>query len=168
MICIHSIDSFKMEYYDNYHPTVENDYDPVKGSHLINESKKTDRGYNVIWRMKPRADGTMKRSKIEIYTSNGTGSSIRDAETGEFYVHKVGSLDEDLYFKVGLSTGECTSANGSSTLFYLSPRHYMAHMGCNNFNVETISEWQSRKEARLKEINNMQKKGTNMSEIVVN
>jgi hypothetical protein len=157
-----------MEYYDNYHPTVENDYDQVKGLHIINDSKNSDRGYNVIYRMKPRADGTLKRSKVEIYTSSGIGNSIRDAETGEYYSHRVGSFDEDLYFKVGLSTGECKSANGSSTLFYLSPRHYMSHLGINNFSLESISLWQSRKDDRLKEISKMQKRGTNMSDIVVN
>jgi len=157
-----------MDYYDKYHPTEENDYDQLKDAkHFINESKKLDRGYNVIWRMKPKADGIMKRFKIEVYSSSGVGNNIRDAETGEFYIHKVGSNDEDLYFKVGMCTGECTSKNGSSTLFYISPKHFMSHMCSNNLSDEFISNWEERRNARLKEIKKAQEKNINMSEIIV-
>jgi hypothetical protein len=116
---------------------------------LVEEAKKMDRGYNVIYRNCPNKKGQLVRTPISIYTSGGTDSQIRDAETGAYYSHIVGSADEDLYFKVILATGECKSKNGSSTLFYLSPRHYMSHLN-NQVGEDTFQMWESKRAARSK------------------
>jgi hypothetical protein len=111
------------------------------------ETKKMDRGYNKIYIKVKRDDGKIKRKKIEVYTSGDLGSHIRDAETGEYYKHIVGSKDEHLYFKVGMSTGECKSSNGSSTLFYLSPEHYANHLHCQ-VNPKIVENWNTKRKIR--------------------
>jgi hypothetical protein len=80
---------------------------------------------------------------------------------------KVGSADEDLFFKVGLATGECTSKNNSSTLFYSSPNHYMSHMQCE-LDEETISRWEAKHNDRVQENREASLKVSNMSSVVVN
>lgn len=141
-----------MYFGDNYNPAEPNDYvatNVVKDT--IGETKHMDIGYNVINRNITRVDGRIKNTKFEIYSSSGTGNSIRDAETGVYYKYLVGSRDEDLFFKVALATGECSSKNGSNTLFYISPTHYMGHMKCE-VSQEIIQTWEEKRNARLNEI----------------
>jgi hypothetical protein len=117
---------------------------------VLDEPKQNDSGYNKIWRARQRKDGALKRKKIELYTSGGTGKRIRDAETGEYYTSRVGSLDENLFFKVSLATGECNSKNGSSTLFYISPKQYINHIGFD-LDPNHIAKWEARRDERLKQ-----------------
>jgi hypothetical protein len=113
-----------MEYYDNrFSPTEANDYD-----NEIKTAKSYDSGYNIIYRYITRVDGIKKRTKIEVYTSGNVGTRIRDAESGLYYSELVGSKEDNQFFKVQLSTGECKSKNGSRTLYYLSPMHYYSHL----------------------------------------
>lgn len=135
-----------------YNPVDPNDYDDEQLEMMYENVKRKDRGYNVIYRRVKRKDNTFRNKKIEIYTSGGAGTFIRDAETGEFSRNKVGSKDEDLYFKVILATGECTSSNGSSTLFFQSPQHYCTHMKCD---VDPIlaNNWEKKRDRRLSELN---------------
>jgi hypothetical protein len=117
---------------------------------LIHDVKKLDKGYNVVYRMVERPqDGLIKKKKIEIYTSGDMGSRIRDAETGNYYSSLVGSLDEHLFFKVGLSTGECKK--GSNTLFYLSPSHYASHLHCS-VPKKIVENWEMKRLGRLTEL----------------
>jgi len=118
---------------------------------LLEQTKMSDRGYNIVYRKVERKDGKLKNKKIEVYSTGGMGSRIRDAETGDYFPNIVGSKDEDLFFKVGLSTGECKSANGSSTLFYLSPEHYMNHLH-GEVHPDTIVSWEQKRENRLAEL----------------
>lgn len=150
-----------MHYDDNYSPADPNDYDNehLTQERLAEESKRIDKGYNVIYRPVRRNDGKIKNKKIEVYTSSGIGNHIRDAETGEYYPNLVGSKDEELFFKVGLSTGECKSANGSSTLFYLSPQHYATHFRCS-VSEELVESWETRRKVRLEELKNSKKVNT--------
>ena len=67
---------------------------------MFEKTKLMDRGYNIIYRKNQRKDGAIYNKKIEIYTSSGIGNRIRDAQTGEYYPNLVGSLDENLFFKV--------------------------------------------------------------------
>ena len=90
----------------------------------------------------------------------GTGSNIRDGETGEYYSEKVGTKQEDLYFKVSLATGECKSLNGSTTLFYLSPEHYERHLYVELDN-ETKLNWEDKKNVLLVEMEKSAKKNKN-------
>ncbi len=117
----------------------------------IDDIHRQDRGYNVIVRPVLQADGKIKQKRIPVYSSSGMGSRIRDAESGQHYSNMVGSLDEDLFFTVVLATGECHSANGSSTLFYLSPQHYMNHLGYH-VSQEVINAWEAKRDARLHEL----------------
>jgi len=147
--------------YDMYPSEVDqfND-DSSKNKELIN-FKKADRGYNKIYRILVReSDGKIIRNKIEFYTTGGTGSNIRDAETGEYYSEFVGSKYEDLYFKVSLSTGECKSLNGSHTLFYLSPQHYERHLYVN-MDEDIINNWEDKKNALVVKMKNNKTRSTN-------
>ena len=117
--------SIQMYQEDFYNPADPNDHDDVQLDDMFEKAKRMDKGYNTVYRKVPRKyDGKLKNKKIESYTSSGTGSRIRDAETGEYFSNIVGSKDEDLFFKVALSTGECTSANGSNILFFVSMEFY--------------------------------------------
>ena len=147
--------------YDMYPIEVDqfND-DSSKNKELIN-FKRADRGFNKIYRNVVReSDGKIIRNKIEFYTTGGTGSNIRDAETGEYYSEFVGSKYEDLYFKVSLSTGECKSLNGSHTLFYLSPQHYERHLYVD-MNEDIINNWEEKKNALVVKMKNNKTRSTN-------
>jgi hypothetical protein len=136
--------------YNEFSGQIESSYDEHKEhGKIIKEAHSMDRGYNVIYRTCPNKKGQQVRTPISIYTSGGTDSQIRDAESGAYYSHLVGSADEDLYFKVILATGECKSKNGSSTLFYSSPRHYMSHLN-NEVSEDTLQMWESKRAARSK------------------
>jgi len=66
--------------------------------------------------------------KFLVFGSGQIGTTIRNAVTGEkYYGHRVGSSDEDLYFK----TKNCTGEFGPEpvTLFYESVEQYERHMG---------------------------------------
>lgn len=143
--------SIQMYQEDFYNPVDPNEYDDAQLDDMFEKAKRMDKGYNVIYRKAPRKDGKLKNKKIEIYTSSGTGTRIRDAETGEYFPNIVGSKDEDLFFKVALSTGECTSANGSNTLFFVSPQHYATHMRCDVDPVIAY-QWQIKRDERLSEL----------------
>ena len=68
-----------------------------------------------------------KDKDIMVFPSSSQGSNIKNAETGEFTRYIVGSMDEDLFYKVTIATGEFES--GPLTLFYNSPTHYERHQG---------------------------------------
>lgn len=151
--------------YNEFSGQIESSYDEHKEhGKIIKEAQSMDRGYNVIYRTCPNKKGQQVRTPISIYTSGGTDSQIRDAETGAYYSQLVGSADEDLYFKVILATGECKSKNGSSTLFYLSPRHYMSHLN-NQVSEDTLQMWESKRAARSKA---REMKKSNALSIIVN
>lgn len=139
---------------DNYN--FNTTYEQTEERSLIKQAKANDKGHNVIYRKMPNKKGSIKYAPVEIYTSCGTHSNIRDAETGAYYKSLVGSADEDLYFKVILATGECSSKNGSNTLFYSSPSHYMSHFKIQIAD-DIVNNWQSKCDARIKEKNTSKK-----------
>jgi hypothetical protein len=145
-----------MEYNDfgNHMESFEEQKEQLR---IMKEAKAMDKGHNVIYRSIPNKNGQMKMLPVNVYTSGGTGSQIRDAETGEYYSNMVGNADEDLFFKVVLATGECKSKNGSTTLFYLSPRHYMSHQNCQ-VSEEDVQRWQEKRDARYKSKSSMKTK----------
>lgn len=142
---------------DYYNPADNNDYDDQNEDDMFEQAKRQDKGYNVIYRTAFRKNGKKYQKKIQIYTSSGTGNLIRDAETGEYFEYKVGSNDEDLFFKVMLATGECTSANGSYTLFYASPQHYATHLQCNVDSALALA-WERKRDVRLAQTKNSESK----------
>lgn len=104
-----------------------------------------ERGLSFVNRkFKSPTTGKMKMVSTAVYTCGSIGSYIRDAETGEYYKYKVGSRDEDFFFKVILATGECKSSNGFSTLFYISPHSYMKHLNVE-LDPSIIGKWEEKK-----------------------
>lgn len=143
-----------MYYEENYNTADPNDIENEMNTpeDAFANAQKHDRGFNVITRkFISTKTGKPKNKRVFIYTSGTTGSRIRDAETGDYYPNKIGSKDEDLFFKVILATGECKSANGSSTLFYNSPQHYMTHLNCS-IEPEIIAKWEAKRNERLAEL----------------
>jgi len=134
---------------DYFNPADPNDYENKEDP--VAKALKEDRGLNMLIRKVKMDSGNFKNKRIRVFTSDGVGTRIRDAETGEYYPNKVGSKDEDLFFKVAIATGECTSANGSNTLFYCSPQHYENHL-YTTVNPGCIVTWEEKRDARLKEL----------------
>lgn len=60
------------------------------------------------------------------YTSNLTGQYIVNAETGIATTYKVGTMNENLYFKVADATHR-NSTGDANIYFYDSPEHYVRH-----------------------------------------
>ena len=135
---------------DYFNPTDPNDYDDLR-ENAITRALKEDKGLNTLIRRVTLDNGKTKNKRIRVFTSNGVGSRIRDAETGEYYANRVGSKDEDLFFKVSVATGECNSSNGSNILFYCSPQHYENHLYTD---VDPVlhAAWERKRDARLKEL----------------
>ncbi len=130
----------------------DNDGDVIKSPEdAIAKALRHDRGVNTLTRKVQLDSGVIKNKRIRVFTSGGVGTRIRDAETGEYYPNKVGSRDEDLFFKVIVATGECNSANGSNALFYCSPQHYENHL-YTDVDPERIAIWETNRNARLKEL----------------
>ena len=86
--------------------------------HALGQFKKLNKSCHIIRR---------KDKDVVVFPTSSQGSNIKNAETGEFFRSMVGTLDEDLFFKVMIATGECQS--GPVTLFYNSPTHYEKHHG---------------------------------------
>lgn len=120
-----------MFYDDNYNPTDPNDYDvnvnetDANGKNKLGQFKQLNRRYHQINRNITKNNGKQQLVTIGLYSSGNIGSYIKNAETGESYNYKVGSKDEDLFFKVSHSTGEFKS--GPLTLFYETPEHFERH-----------------------------------------
>jgi hypothetical protein len=122
-----------------FNPTGVNDFEKE-----IQDFKSFDKGYNKIHngRMVLDKNGKKKKKNIEFYTSGDRGTRIRDAITGLYYNDKVGSFNENKFFKVSLATGQCTSKNGSHTMFYQTPQQYMTHFG-TQLNQVIMQKWDS-------------------------
>jgi hypothetical protein len=132
-----------MYYEDNFHPTGKNDINEPTNKEL-NDMKLLDHGYCKIYRMIQNREGKYKRTPIEFYTSGLNESNIRNAITGEYFHHTVGSANEDNYYKVGLSTGECKCKNGSNTLFFASPHEYSKHFHIE-LDDDIYKRWEQKK-----------------------
>jgi len=87
-------------------------------TNALGHFKKLNKSFHVLRR---------KDKDLVVYATSSQGSDIKNAETGEFTRSVVGTLDEDLFFKVSISTGEFKSS--PLTLFYNSPTHYERHHG---------------------------------------
>jgi hypothetical protein len=133
-----------MYFEDHFHPTGKNDVNEPTNKEL-NNMKSLDRGYCKIYKMLQNLDGKTKKTSIEFYTSGHIGSNIRDAITGQYTSSIVGTSDEYQYYKVGLSTGESQSKNGSTTLFFMGPDEYARHFHVK-LNDSIYEMWSKRKE----------------------
>lgn len=94
----------------------------------LKKIKEMDKHYHVYEKIivVGSSDKFIKKlHRIEYYSSGGEGTRIRDAQTGNYTNHLVGSKDEDLYFKIRMS-GKSDDRIGV-TVFYDSPEHYERH-----------------------------------------
>jgi len=137
--------------YDDYKPN--SDYEESEYSISNNgENKKMDamdflktldKGFHTIHRL----NRNYKKTKIGFYNTNSTpGFYIRNAISGNRYKYKVGSYDEDLFFKVTVATGEI-GENHPAILFYLYPEEFEKHM-FSNVSEEKKKEWYEKNENR--------------------
>jgi hypothetical protein len=85
------------------------------------EANKVSRNYLEYNRIAPNG----KKKQIGCYTSGSQGRLITNAISGEKYNCRVGSAQEDLFFKVGMSTGE--HRPDGVTLFFEKPEDYERH-----------------------------------------
>jgi hypothetical protein len=146
-----------MYYDDPYNPTIENDFDQqngniqmdfddatdnmtvnsqiVKNRKLIQEAKLQDKGYSRINRGK---------GFVEIYGgSDCIGAPIRNAITSvRFPQYRVGSKDENLFFKVVIATGE-KGLRGNRAFYFDDPEQYERHMQ-NTVSEKIKSAWSER------------------------
>jgi hypothetical protein len=114
---------------DHFHPLEKNEFDDqLNNINILNDIKSLDKGYHKVKRNlnKVCMDGKFhKNVTIEFYVSGDTGNKIRNAVTGYRSSYKVGSDDEDSFFKVKMVNGECRKGSGS--LFYDSPEQFEKH-----------------------------------------
>jgi hypothetical protein len=103
---------------------------------MMKSRKREDRGYH---------ESRIGGYKITFYDSGYNPSHwIRDATSGQRTDSRIGSMDEDLYFKVKLATGE----GGPFTLFYYSPEEHERHFRCS-LDLETKRNWLVKRNARV-------------------
>ena len=67
-----------------------------------------------------------KTVTIRMFGSGDTGTFIRNAVTGEYTNHRVGSKESNLYYSVANCTG-LDKLNGPVHLYYNSPSEYEKH-----------------------------------------
>jgi len=98
-----------------------------KNKDVLDDIKKNDKGYRKIKQtLNKEFNGKYyKKVTIELYISGDTGSSIRDAVSGRYMQHRVGTKEEDLYFKVHVDYTISGISQGSA--FYSSPEEYEKH-----------------------------------------
>lgn len=132
--------------YDNFDPREENDLDDMNREGL-NDFKKYDKGYYKLSR-NVKVNNKLKRAYIDLYASSShNNSSIRDAITGYYTKYKVGKVfDEDLFFKVSISTGEITKNN--RMFFFHSPSEYEGHLNVT-LSEDIKNNWKMKEEAAL-------------------
>jgi len=147
-----------MYYDDPYDPTLENDYDDEPVIQREYEPSLEDEStVNTQRRQKKMKDSFLlaqkgnyeikrtlnnKQVKVQVCeTSTTPGSLIRDAISGAKFANcRVGSCDENMFFKVKLSSGEEELKGACPALFFESPEQYERHMG-STVSKETKERW---------------------------
>lgn len=138
-----------MDYDDRFHASQTNDVEEDK--HMIDELKQnSDKRYFKVTKKIDMGNNYHKNIKVEMYGSGDVGSTIRDAESGQYYRgHLVGSHDENLYFKTSYTL---TKSQDSLMLYYLSPEHYERHQFIVLSN-DIKQKWYEKKAAYVKKHN---------------
>ena len=127
---------------DLYHPNQGNDYDETR---VFDEFKNTDSGYHKMFKSVTNRHGLTKRVKIELYSSKINGL-IRDALTGLYTDYRVGSLDEDLFFKSSFP-GTFPTETAPHMFYYKTPEEYERNQ-LIEINTETKQRWFEKMQAR--------------------
>jgi hypothetical protein len=138
-----------MEYDDMLDLLEPNNFDYQNQKNALKKVQNLNRGYHKLSR-NVLVNNKNKKVEIGVYGSGCHESPIRNAETGEYYKYKVGSMNEDLFFKFMISTGEMPS--GPLTLFYDSPEHCERHQGILLDNT-VKKRWESKRQNRLDVLN---------------
>lgn len=109
--------------------------------------KLNDKLYHKIVR-----GGGNKQEKVGLYTTSTIpGARIRDAITGIVDDNcRVGSMYEDLYFKVVFATGEFGSE--PKTAYFDSPEHCERHIN-SSISQENKNKWTNKFVAARKRLN---------------
>ena len=132
--------------YHDYENDFENDSNNLKKQHFTNSAfQKLNNNYekysipfNKIW-----IDGKFyKRITIKNYGSGCQGTRIINAVTGTKYNIKVGSAEENIFFKVTDSSG-INGRNEPLMLYYDSPEQYENHY-FTNVSPDVKQQWMQR------------------------
>jgi len=115
-----------MYYEAEFYNSNDNDY-TEQNKNTLEDIKKTDKGYRKFKKvLNKEFNGKFyKTANIELYISGDTGHLIRDAITGRYTEHLVGSKEEDLFFKTHVDMDIGGLNQGSA--FYSSPDEYEKH-----------------------------------------
>ena len=115
-----------MYYEAEFYNSNENDY-AEQNRKALEDMKKIDKGYRKFKCVLNReVNGKFyKTTNVELYISGDIGHLIRDAITGRYTEHLVGSKEEDLYFKAHVDLAIAGPNQGSA--FYSSPDEYEKH-----------------------------------------
>jgi hypothetical protein len=104
----------------------DNDFWNDKENQSENSEVLNDKHYHkLVYQVEPffneKRNKWMKHKTTKFYSSGDTGSYIRDAATGYYYNVKVGSKEEDHFFKVRMCH---TKFDFPVTVFYNSPGEF--------------------------------------------
>ena len=116
-----------------------------------NSSENSIEEISPVKSPKSSAFNNIKRSSSNsIYYSDTVGEYIKDAITGALQPWRVGSKDEDKFFRVIITTQSADAARkgninntmgrGAHKAFYETPLVYMKHNHCV-LNEEFVSNW---------------------------
>ena len=160
--------NLKNDYEDvQYHTNYSNDYDSetatvtsrvIKNRKLIEEAKLKDKGYCKIKRVGIYTNKPYSTVDVEIYSGlDNPGTQIRDAITGNrYHQYKVGTRDENLFFKIGFATGE-KGLRVNRLFFFDNPEQCERHLHCvldakikNDWLEKNMEEMSLRREKKSK------------------
>ena len=103
-------------------PVISKNETNQKVKKIMSDIYQNNKGFHLV----KRQSKDRKWHNVEVFSSGSQGSTIRNAISGSYYYgDRVGSIKEDLYYKVGISTGDV--GRDSATLFYDSPEQFEKH-----------------------------------------
>jgi hypothetical protein len=133
---------YQEEYYDNDNYSIESKTNQKKVKSIIEDNRLF-----TLW----RRGNNGRMEKKEVYGTGSTGSTIRNAITGNYYNgDNVGSIVENLYYSVLISTGECGKT--PATLFFDTPEQYEKYFN-QILKQESKKRWSEKKIKTLNIIN---------------
>jgi hypothetical protein len=136
-------------------PNMHESYSVSSYQQSINSKKKSDKKLLEDYKMQDKGYrkyiqyNNGKKVEVDAYSTSSTpGVFIRDAITGsKDSRYKVGSLDENLFFKIKMAIGHVgfeKDENKSETiLFYDNPEQFERHMR-TTLSTEIKETWQSK------------------------
>jgi hypothetical protein len=109
--------------------TIPQSYDPAENDQLVHEDVPT----------------SFKRKEVHCYYSDIVNSYILNAITGEKYPWRVGSKDEERFFRITNTVNrENPYRRTSRKAFYESPEEFMHHRKII-LDEELVNQWHEKK-----------------------